>query len=133
MYTELPVLSYDEALDQVEAEMHKIGTKEFELSDFFCGSLYVRPVIVEAGDQLISKVHKVEHPYFLMSGTIEVYTEEGKQTISAPWIDITPAGTRRYARAVTRILWCTVHSTDKLTVEEVEAEVITPHTNKLLK
>jgi hypothetical protein len=127
-----PTISYDETLDRIEAEMHKIGTKEFELGDFFVGGLYVRPVIVEPGDQLISKVHKVAHPFFLMAGTIEVYTKDGKQTITAPWIDITPAGTRRYARAVDTVLWCTIHATDKLTVDEVEEEVIEKRVNKYL-
>lgn len=125
-------ISYDDALDQVEAEMHNIGTKEFELGDFLCNGMYVRAIFANAGDQLISKVHKVEHPYFLMAGTIEIISQEGKEIISAPFINVTLAGTRRYARCLSDVLFVTVHRTDKQTTEEIEAEVIIKRDNQLL-
>lgn len=125
-------ISYDNALDEIEAEMHKIGLKEFELGDFFCGGMYIRPVLVSAGDYLISKVHKAEHPYFLMAGTIDIYTKDGKETITAPFINITLPGTRRFAKAITDVLWVTIHRSDKLTVEEIEDEVIEKRENKFL-
>lgn len=129
---EIAITPYHDRLDQVEAIMHEMGAKEFELGDFFCGGMYIRPVIVEAGDELVSKIHGVEHPFFLMAGKIVVIDEDGEHEINAPHIDITLPGTRRYARAIERCLWVTVHRTDKLTVDEVEKEVIIPHENKLL-
>lgn len=127
-----PALSYDETLDQIEAEMHSIGTKEFPVSDFFCAGIYVRPVVFDTGDYIIGKTHKCEHPFFLMAGSIELYTQEGKVILHAPIIDITPAGTRRFAKALSPVLFCSVHATDKLSVEEVEDDVIEKRINPLL-
>lgn len=129
--------TYDEMLDEAELEMYKIGTSDFESLGFFCGGMFIKPIVVPRGGYLTSKVHKVEHPFFLMSGEIELFIcddsgEIRSVILRAPHIDITTSGTRRFAKAHTDVLWVTVHRTDKHTEEEVEGEVIQERENRLL-
>lgn len=126
-------ISYDEMLDRVEAEMHEIGLSEFETAGIFTPGLYLRALVVPKGSYLISKLHAVEHPFILAEGKMTIFTPEGKEEIKAPHVNITKAGTRRFARADEDSLWITCHATDKTTEAEVEAEVITERVNPLLK
>ncbi len=126
--------SYDEMLDKVEAEMERMGTTEFETSGFFVGGMYVKTVVIPAGSYLTSRVHKTNHPFILSQGSMIIYTQDGgEMRVDAPYIDITLAGTRRFAMAETDCLWTCVHRTDKTTHEEVEEEVVEPYKLKLLK
>lgn len=125
-------VSYDEMLDQVEAQMHEIGCSEFETAGIFTPGLYLRALVIPKGSYLTSKLHRVEHPFILAEGKMTIFTEDGEQHIKAPHIDITKAGTRRFARADENSLWVTCHATDKTTEAEVEAEVIIDRINPLL-
>ena len=80
--------------------------------------------ISPAGMLVVSKVHKIAHPYFVLKGEVTVLTEAGTRTIKAPYHGITPAGTKRvlYTRAETQ--WVTVHVTDKTDIAEIEKEII---------
>ncbi len=126
--------SYDEMIDRVEQQMLEIGADEFETSGFFVGGMYVKTVVIPAGSYLTSRVHKQDHPFILSQGSMVIFTQDGgEQEIHAPYIDITLAGTRRFAKAITDCLWTCVHRTDKTTHEEVEEEVVEPNKYKLLK
>lgn len=131
-------LSYDEMLDRVESQMIEIGESEFETSGFLVGGMYVRSIFIPAGSFLTSKVHRSDHPFILSAGSIVIYTEDGgEQVLHAPYIDITKAGTRRFAKALTDCLWTCIHridkTTDKTTEKEIEDEVIIKRNNPLLK
>ena len=126
-------LSYDEMLDKVEAQMHEIGCTEFETSGFLVNGLYVRTILIPAGSYLTSLVHKTDHPFILSAGEIIIYTQEGEHHLKAPFVDITPAGTRRFAKAVTDCLWTTIHRTDKQTESEIREETVFESMNPLLK
>lgn len=132
MEKEEVIQSYDEMLDRVEAQMHEIGVIDFETSGFFCGGMYVRTVFVPKGSFLTSKIHKTDHPFILSAGTITIFTQQGEQTLTAPHIDITLKGTRRFARADSDVLFTTIHRTDKKTEQEVEEEVVEIRINNLL-
>lgn len=125
-------LPYDEMLDRVEAQMHEIGVTEFETTGFFCGGIYVRTVFVPAGSYLTSMIHKVEHPYVLSEGQLTMFTQDGEQVVKSPHINITLAGTRRFARADTDVLFTTFHRTDKTMEADVELEVVEKRINPLL-
>lgn len=126
-------LSYDDILDKVEAEMLNIGESEFETAGIFTPGLYLRALVIPKGSYLTSKVHAIEHPFILAEGKITIFTEDGGEVhLQSPHIDITKAGTRRFARADEDSLWITCHATDKTTEAEVEAEVIIDRVNPLL-
>lgn len=125
--------NYHDSIDAVEAEMYQIGAHEFEMEDFFCGGMYVRTIYIPEGSYLTSKIHRFEHTYFIASGSITIFTEDGgEETLEAPYLGITLAGTRRFAKANTNVIWTTTHRVEGKTREEVEKEIIIDRINPLL-
>jgi len=90
----------------------------------FAGGCYIREIFNPAGILVITKIHKKEHPFFLMKGKMSILTEDGIKTIEAPHHGVTQPGTKRAIYAHEDCVFITVHATDKTTPEEVEEEVI---------
>ena len=67
-----------------------------------------------------------------MKGEMRILTEEGVQRIKAPYQGITKAGTKRIIFTHSECVFITVHRTDKLTIEEVEEEVIAESFDQLI-
>ena len=94
------------------------------LTHQFINGLYVRMVHMPKGMAVTTKIHKVRHPFFVLTGKCRVLTEEGVIEIHAPYQGITEPGTKRLMYVLEDCVWYTVHATDKTTPEEVEEEVI---------
>ena len=90
----------------------------------FCNGLYIREIFNPAGQLLVTKIHKKEHPFFLMKGKMSILTEDGVKHIQAPHHGITKPGTKRIIYTHTDCVFVTVHATDKTDVDEIEKEVI---------
>jgi len=90
----------------------------------FAGGCYIREIFMPAGQYLTTKIHKKEHPFFVLSGKISVISEDGPIEIEAPYQGITKSGTKRVLYTHEDTVFVTVHATDKTTVEEVTKEVI---------
>lgn len=90
----------------------------------FADGCYVREIFNPAGELLVTKIHKKEHPFFLMKGKMSILTEEGVKHIQAPHHGITKPGTKRIIYTHTDCVFITVHATNKTDVAEIENEVI---------
>ena len=90
----------------------------------FADGCYVREIFNPAGELLVTKIHKKEHPFFLMKGKMSILTENGVKHIQAPHHGITKPGTKRIIYTHTDCVFVTVHATDKTDVAEIEKEVI---------
>tara|TARA_R110000822_G_C15280159_1_gene490104 strand:- start:554 stop:1153 length:600 start_codon:yes stop_codon:yes gene_type:complete len=90
----------------------------------FAGGCYVRKIFNPADQLLVTKIHKQEHPFFLMEGSMSILTEDGVVHLNAPYHGITKPGTKRIIYTHTDCVFITVHATDKKTPEEVEEDVI---------
>lgn len=101
---------------------------ECEIVHRFTPGLYSRSCLIPAGALVTSKIHLTRHQFVVLTGDISVFTSEGVQRITAPYHGITEPGTRRVLFAHADTVWTTFHATAKTTPEEVEAEVIHPHT-----
>ena len=73
---------------------------------------------------LTSKIHKTEHPYFVMKGDCSVMTDDKVIRIKAPYWGITKPGTKRILYMHEETVWITVHATKLKDPKEVEAEII---------
>ena len=104
----------------VGEELHKLNPTKHT----FAGGCYVREIYNPANLLLVTKIHKVDHPYFLMSGKMSILTEDGIIEIEAPHHGVTKAGTKRVIYTHEPCTFVTVHATNKTTPEEVEEEVI---------
>ena len=79
------------------------------------------------GTFLVSKIHRYDHPGFIMIGKCLVFTEkEGKQLCEAPRMMLTSAGTQRVICVLEDTVWCTVHRTNAQTAEEAEKFLTAP-------
>ena len=95
-----------------------------ELEHNFVGGMYVRKVVMPAGMFFTTKIHKVNHPYFMTEGRCRVLTEEGVIDLKGPHHGITKAGTKRLMYIVEKMTWYTIHATKRNDPAAVEREVI---------
>jgi len=99
--------------------IHKINP----VKHTFAGGCYIREIYNPANELIITKIHKKEHPFFLMKGEMSILTEEGIQHIKAPYQGITKIGTKRVIYTHEECIFTTVHSTNNTTISEAEEEI----------
>lgn len=100
------------------------------LKHSFSNGIYVREIFIPKGMIVVGRIHKHEHPNFLLQGSVIVATEsQGLQKLTAPVSMISPAGTKRALITLEDVIWVTVHRTgetdptkmvDELTYETYE-------------
>jgi hypothetical protein len=76
------------------------GKKTVEIAPLqhsFCDGIYVREMKAKAGTFLIGKVHKQDHVWMLMSGSLIITTEDGIKEIKGPVYGTADKGTKRIA------------------------------------
>lgn len=95
-----------------------------EMEHHFVNGLYMRKAKAPAGMLFTTQIHKVRHPFFILSGAARILTEEGITTLTAPYQGFTEVGTKRLMYILEDITWYTIHATNKTTVEEVEKEIL---------
>lgn len=117
---ELEKKGYDENLWMSDEEQKKTNP----LKHTFTDGCYIREIFTPAGQVIVTKIHKKDHPFFLMKGELSILTEDGVVNLRAPYQGITKVGTKRVIYTHTDCIFTTVHATDKLTVDEVEEDVI---------
>lgn len=122
------IVKIDEAWKNEEGSLHGNEWVEqipgAEMEHHFVNGLYIRMAKAPAGMLFTTQIHKVRHPFFILSGAARILTEEGIVTLTAPHQGFTEAGTKRLMYILEDITWYTIHATDKTTVEEVEEEVL---------
>lgn len=80
------------------------------LKHTFSEGLYIREIFIPMGTMLTGKIHKHQHPNFLMRGAVVVVTEEGgMEYLEAPLSMISEAGTKRAVIALEDTVWITIH------------------------
>ena len=97
------------------------------LKHTFADGIYVREIFMPAGTVCVGKIHRHEHPNFLMKGRVTVVTEDGGlQELSAPMAIISPAGTQRAVYVHEDTTWITVHRNpdNETDIDKIEEFVI---------
>ena len=124
-------LQYREMIQQFEHEIGQIqgavhGDSEFApLTHMFAPGIYVRQIFLPKGSVCVGKIHRHEHPNFLMSGRVRVVTEDGgMEELVAPMVMISPAKTKRAVYALEDTVWVTCHATNETDLDKIEEEVI---------
>ena len=116
-----PLLSRVEAL---QAEMSKHEQYEAPTEHIFHGGMYCRQVWRPAGCTIVGKVHKKEHFYMIVHGTVVITTDEGVHELTGPYLLCSTPGTKRAVYAVTDALCMTSHRVESDTVEDVDSELV---------
>jgi hypothetical protein len=121
-------------LDKVQAlqaEVSKLPQYEPETRHYFHGGMYCREVFRHAGVLVVGAVHKKEHFYLIVSGTVAITTDDGVHEVTGPHLFSSKPGTKRAVYAVTDALCMTFHAIEAKTVEEAEAELVEAEPNSM--
>lgn len=104
------------------------SVKHCPLTHSFSDGIYVREIKIPAGMIIVGKIHKHDHPNFLLSGKVSVITEDGVEKLEGPLSMISKAGTKRALYAETDLTWITVHAnpTNTEDLKELEENIIAP-------
>jgi quercetin dioxygenase-like cupin family protein len=119
----------DFMLDKVaalQASMAKLTQYEPPTKHLFHGGIYCRQVWRPAGCTIVGRVHKKEHFYMVVSGTVCVTTDDGVDTITGPALLCSKPGTKRAVHALTDALCMTFHATEATDVEKAGEELVEP-------
>jgi hypothetical protein len=115
-------------LERVIADMAETSPVDMPVTHRFTPGLYSREIFMPKGALLTSRIHQTEHMYAVLTGVAHVWTDdEGVVTITAPFIGVTKAGTRRVLFIQEDCRWATFHPTKETNIEQIEAELIYPH------
>lgn len=121
----------EERVKALQQEVAKLPQYEPPTEHLFHGGMYCRQVWRPAGIVIVGKVHKKEHFYMVVSGTVSITTDNGVQTVTGPFLFCSKPGTKRAVFAETDALCMTIHRVDSTTVEDAEVELVEPDEDSL--
>lgn len=117
-------LDMRDKVDALQRELLRLPQCELETRHYFHGGMYCREVLHSAGVTLTGKVHRKEHFFMVVSGTVSVTTDDGVETITGPRLINSMPGTKRAAHADTDSVIMTFHVTNATNVEDAELELV---------
>ena len=115
------MVSKVQALQNVISQMPQY---EPETKHTFHAGMYCREVWRPAGVIVVGKIHKKEHFYLIVSGTVAITTDEGVKSVTGPHLLCSKPGTKRAVYAETDALCMTFHVVDAKTIEDAEQELV---------
>ena len=118
-------------VEKLQVEVSKLPQYEPQTKHTFHGGMYCREVWRPAGVLVIGKVHKKEHFYVIMYGTVSITTDDGVRSITGPCILNSMPGTKRAVYAETDALCVTFHRVDSATIEAAETELVETDPNTM--
>jgi len=118
--TEIQEKGTNEGLWMDDKKLHERNPVKHSFAD----GCYIREIFNPANELLVTKIHKKEHPFFLMQGEMSVLTEDGIKHLKAPYNGITKPGTKRIIYTHTDCVFVTVHATTETDVAKIEEQVI---------
>lgn len=120
-----------ERVEALQAEVSKLPQYEPETKHYFHGGMYCREVFRGGGVLVVGAVHKKEHFYLIVSGTVAITTDDGVQEVTGPHLFMSKPGTKRAVYAITDARCMTFHAIEAKTVEEAEAELVEEEPNNM--
>ena len=104
-----------------DVRIAKGNSNMFPLKHSFSEGVYIREMFMPQGGLVIGKLYKISHTWFLLSGELEVATDEGNEYYIGPCYVNAPEGTKRVLHAVSDVIFVNVYpnpenitDTDKL-------------------
>ena len=119
----VPTLGQIQALEALLAPMPQV---EIPVEHLFADGMYARKITIPAGTVLTGKVHRTDHINVMLSGDIEVWTEQGMKRLVGPQVFVAKAGTKRVGRTFADTVWITFHASKETDLLALEAELIEP-------
>lgn len=129
--TSTPVTPY-EKLRTLEAAIPHV-MEEVSVDDMtyhnWCKGLYARRMHLPAGTVLVGKMHKEENLFFLLAGSMMIYSDTGDTIrIDAPFMSTSAPGTKRAGLALTDCIVMNIHPNpdDETDLGQLEERYVLP-------
>lgn len=90
----------------------------------FANGMYLREMHLAKDLTIVGKIHKQEHFFILAKGKLAVTVNGEVKVIDAPAVMVGKPGEKRAGHAMEDCVCINVHKTDKIDLDEIEAEVI---------
>jgi hypothetical protein len=98
----------------------------FPLKHSFSEGVYIREMFMPKGGFVIGKLYKISHTWFLLSGELEIATDEGAMHYVAPCYVNAPEGTKRVLHALQDSVFVNVYpNPDNITDIETLEDMLT--------
>jgi hypothetical protein len=123
---DLPVNPSYEQIRALEHEIAKLPPVDTPLTHHFADGVYGREMFIPAGTVITGKIHRMATLNILLSGTLQITTDEGVQMISAPAVFVTEPDTKKVCYAHTDARFMNVHPTKLRDLSAIEAKFIVP-------
>lgn len=117
-------LSTIDKTELLENEMRKMPQVDLPVDHIFAPGIYCRQLKIPKGILLTGKIHKTKHLNILLKGKMKVLIDSELRVIDAPFIVVSPPGTKRIAEALEDCIWLTVHATNETDVDRLEADLV---------
>lgn len=108
----------------IEAEMKKQPQLELEVKNHFCNGVYARELFIPKNVIIVGKIHKYQNLNMLVKGRLMVSIDDNITEVNAPFVVVSPAGTKRIVYAIEDSIWITIHRTDELDLNKIEEHFI---------
>lgn len=108
----------------VEAEMYKFPQLELLVKHHFSKDVYARELHIPKDTMLTGHIHKYENLNILIKGRMKVLVDHEVKEVEAPFIVVSPPGTKRIAYAIEDCVWVTIHGTDETDLNIIEQKFV---------
>lgn len=125
-------LSIRERVNLAEAALKEMPQVEIPVKHHFSLDVYAREVYIPAGAICVGKLHKYQQLNILLKGEISVLVDDHVERLKAPYVLVSPAGTKRIVYAHDDCVWMTVHGTNEKDVQKIEDHFIAQDENEYL-
>lgn len=97
---------------------------ELAVKHHFSQGVYARELLIPKGTTLVGKIHKYQQLNIMAQGEISVLVDDEIRRVKAPFIVVSPPGTKRVAYAHEDTVWITVHGTEETDLDKIEEHFI---------
>ena len=117
------------AIARIDAALATCKLDFMNVRHTFGDGIYTRTGIIAAGEIIIGAKHRAANVFHIARGKIWVWDEfHGTRLLEGPFSEMTKPGTQRIGIAVTEVEGSNIFQTEKITRDEVEAEMLYPFT-----
>lgn len=106
---------------------------ELAVQHYFSEGVYARELFIPKGIILTGHIHKYENLNIMTKGKIEILIDGEMKIVEAPFVIVSPPGTKRVARTLEDTIWITVHGTFETNLEKIEQQFIATSEEAYLK
>jgi quercetin dioxygenase-like cupin family protein len=113
----------------IESGLLQLPQLEMKLNHFFSDGVYARELFIPKDAIVVGQLHKYQQLNIMIEGEMSVMIDEQMVRIKAPFIVVSPSGTKRIAYANEDTRWVTILRTDETDIAKIE-EIFVAKTEK---